>query len=125
MSSSTAIPAHLAVQALDYVSAELAVNCVVVCIVSIVVLIRVFVRFTGPGLGWDDAFAVFAVVRGTRFSSCVRDFDLLTLFIIQPLGISMVICQGFLLMTGDGYQLAEHLELATNIPYILLVRWIA
>lgn len=48
---------------LGYVKAELIVNCFVVLIVLSVVALRVIGRLAGPGLGWDDAFVIFAAVR--------------------------------------------------------------
>jgi hypothetical protein len=66
--STSAIPAHIHVPALDFVQAELAVNCFVVSIVLLVVGLRVFARLRGPGLGLDDAFIIFATVCGCRYA---------------------------------------------------------
>ncbi|KAH9905669.1 hypothetical protein F4778DRAFT_673199 [Xylariomycetidae sp. FL2044] len=102
MASNSAIPPYVAVPPVDYVKAELAVNCVVVALVLLVVGLRVFARVTGPGLGLDDAFAVFAA----------------------PLGVGMVICAGFLLPVGSGYSLPAHPELAGNPMFILMMSFI-
>lgn len=47
---------------LGYVKAELIINCIIVFIVLCVVSLRVVGRFMGPGIGWDDAFVIFATV---------------------------------------------------------------
>ncbi|KAF4458066.1 integral membrane [Fusarium albosuccineum] len=82
---------------LDYVRAELIINCIIVFIVLCVVTLRVIGRFLGPGIGWDDAFVIFAT----------------------PLGVAMLCCQGAFAPVGNGYNLAKHPELAANIPFIL------
>lgn len=50
---------------LDFVKAELVVNCFVVLLVLVVVTLRVVGRLMGPGLGWDDGFVIFSTVCGT------------------------------------------------------------
>ncbi|KAI0025399.1 hypothetical protein F4780DRAFT_326935 [Xylariomycetidae sp. FL0641] len=82
---------------LGYVRAELIVNCVIVFLMLTVVTLRVAGRITGPGLGWDDGLIMFCA----------------------PLGVGMLICQGLLDPTGNGYSLTAFPELAANIPYIL------
>ncbi|CAM1502600.1 Fc.00g073760.m01.CDS01 [Cosmosporella sp. VM-42] len=82
---------------LGYVQAELAVNCFIVFVVLSVVSLRVVGRLTGPGLGWDDGFIMFA----------------------PPLGVVMLICQGVFAPVGNGYSLVQYPELAVNIPFIL------
>lgn len=52
---------------LDYVIAELAINCVVVLLVLFVVGLRVVGRLMGPGLGWDDFFVIFSTVGDYHF----------------------------------------------------------
>ncbi|KAL6351903.1 hypothetical protein LRP88_14715 [Fusarium phalaenopsidis] len=82
---------------LGYVKAELIINCIIVFVVLCVVSLRVVGRFMGPGIGWDDAFVIFAT----------------------PLGVAMLCCQGVFAPVGNGYNLAKHPELAANIPFIL------
>ncbi|KAI1847067.1 hypothetical protein JX265_006739 [Neoarthrinium moseri] len=86
----------------DFVRAELIVNCLVVFAVLIVVSLRVFSRVTGAGLGLDDYFVILAA----------------------PLGIGMLVCQGFLLPIGSGYDLPDHPELIVNVPFIFLMSFI-
>lgn len=47
---------------LNYVKAELIVNCFVVLFTLAVVTLRVFGRCTGPGLWWDDYLVLLAMV---------------------------------------------------------------
>ncbi|KAI1498745.1 hypothetical protein F5X99DRAFT_313400 [Biscogniauxia marginata] len=82
---------------LGFVRAELIVNCILVLLVLIVVALRVVGRLSGPGLGRDDGFVIFAT----------------------PLGVAMLVCQGLMAPIGNGYSLPENPELAANIPYIL------
>lgn len=48
--------------ALTFVSAELAVNCIVASLVVVVVVLRVAGRRLGPGMGWDDGLILCATV---------------------------------------------------------------
>jgi len=57
---------------LDYVVAELAINCIVVLLVLLVVGLRVVGRLMGPGLGWDDFFVIFSTV-GDHHLMCNGD----------------------------------------------------
>ncbi|KAM0541681.1 hypothetical protein ACHAPJ_013157 [Fusarium lateritium] len=82
---------------LNYVKAELAINCFIVLLVLCVVTLRVIGRLMGPGLGWDDGFVIFAT----------------------PLGVAMLCCQGLFAPVGNGYNLTKHPELIANVPFIL------
>ncbi|KAH8646884.1 hypothetical protein BX600DRAFT_390444 [Xylariales sp. PMI_506] len=97
-----AIPSFVVVPAKGFVKTELIVNCVIIFLVLTVVSLRVFLRFTGPGLGLDDVLIIVAA----------------------PLGVGMLICQGFLMPVGGGYDLSEYPDLAVNIPFILLMSYI-
>ncbi|KAI9170702.1 hypothetical protein HJFPF1_00172 [Paramyrothecium foliicola] len=89
---------------LDYVKAELIVNCIIVFITLSVVTLRVVGRCNGPGLWWDDYFVLLAT----------------------PLGVGMLVCQGLCEFNPDrddpernGYNLEDNPELAVNVPRIL------
>ncbi|KAI1640002.1 hypothetical protein F4809DRAFT_592109 [Biscogniauxia mediterranea] len=82
---------------LGFVRAELIANCILVTIVLLVVGLRIAGRLSGPGLGFDDGFVMLAT----------------------PLGVAMLVFQGFMAPVGNGYSLPENPELAANIPYIL------
>lgn len=83
-----AIPSHVSVPVKGYVQAELVVNSVIVFLVLAVVGLRVYARISRASLGVDDYLAIFTV----------------------PLGIGMLVCQGFLADTGGGYDLPDHPE---------------
>ncbi|KAK7425046.1 hypothetical protein QQZ08_008322 [Neonectria magnoliae] len=80
-----------------FVRAEFIVNSIIVFIVLVVVSLRVTGRVLGPGLGWDDGMVLIAT----------------------PLGVVMLVCQGFFAPIGNGYNLAKHPELMANVPFIL------
>ncbi|KPM41040.1 hypothetical protein AK830_g5523 [Neonectria ditissima] len=80
-----------------FVRAELIINCIIVFIVLVVVSLRVTGRILGPGLGWDDGMVLIAT----------------------PLGVAMLVCQGFFAPIGNGYNLTKHPELVVNVPFIL------
>ncbi|KAI1472651.1 uncharacterized protein F4812DRAFT_454466 [Daldinia caldariorum] len=94
--SINAVP-HVYMPILDFVRAEFIINIVVGVLVLITVGLRVLGRINGPGLGADDYLVIFAT----------------------PLGIAMLVCQGLFAPVGNGYNLAEHPELALNISFIL------
>lgn len=101
MSAAAAQPVDSSAQVflpiLGFVTAELAVNCIVVLLVLFVVGLRVVGRLMGPGLGWDDFFVIFST----------------------PLGVAMLCCQGLFAPVGNGYHLTEYPDLLANVPFIL------
>lgn len=77
---------------LGYVKTELVINSIVVFFVLLVVGFRVAGRtLIGPGLWWDDWLIIFATVRPSIAANICREK---TLTSRQPLGVSMLACQG-------------------------------
>ncbi|KAH7021451.1 uncharacterized protein B0I36DRAFT_425109 [Microdochium trichocladiopsis] len=95
----TAIPPFIVAPMLDFVRAELIVNCLVVFVMLSVVGLRTYARINGAGIGLDDILILLAA----------------------PLGVGMLVCQGFLSMVGTGYELKDNMQFAVNAPFIFFM----
>ncbi|KXJ87145.1 hypothetical protein Micbo1qcDRAFT_32455 [Microdochium bolleyi] len=96
------VPPYITAPVLDFVRAELIVNCFVVLLMLVVVSLRIYARVRGAGIGVDDILILIAA----------------------PLGVGMLICQGFFAPVGTGYTLATNMQFLANSQFIFFLTFI-
>ncbi|KAJ1325334.1 hypothetical protein MN608_10046 [Microdochium nivale] len=96
------VPPFITAPVLGFVMAELIVNCFVVLLMLTVVSLRIFARVRGAGIGVDDILIMVAA----------------------PLGVGMLICQGFYAPVGTGYEMATNMHFVVNAQFIFYMSFV-